>query len=436
MRYWFPSTVLVTAISGALAVAVTLLPHRFPGSIGIVAVGAILSWAIFTLCPWAVLPVGDIGGTIASGLLGDTSVRTMVILHTLPLVTGFAALATRRLIVGRETVERPPPSLGMLLLLIATIVAAGYGLAAGNRTSYVAVAAYQVAVIPVYYQVAMFTLDTARRRRNAAILFVGTLVPLTVMELFQPGRHGGLLSLLVVPPLVMLAGKAKPWPRAGLALVAAVLCADVVLASYRGIWLAAGLALAILLLRGNASVRRGLLAVGAAVVVLGIAVGIDATVRDRAASITEALQRPAGYRVPETTIGLGVFSHQPLIGAGLGQTTPDQYMPGFIVTDVGPVYHAFYVLVLANLGLLGLALVIWPILRTVSSGLAHREGMPLAYAALTCGFLAAALVSSPTDGHWELGLLPALTFLTCRPQALPVPTPSPLRNFLPVLGWR
>jgi hypothetical protein len=62
--------------------------------------------------------------------------------------------------------------------------------------------------------------------------------------------------------------------------------------------------------------------------------------------------------------------------------------------------------------------------------------MALAFAALTCGFLVAALVSSPTDGHWELGLLPALTFLTCRPETIPQYRPSPLRNVLPVLGWR
>jgi hypothetical protein len=282
----------------------------------------------------------------------------------------------------------------------------------------------------------MYTLDTASRRRNAAILFVGTLVPLTVMQLFQPGRHGGFLSLLVIPPLMVLAGSAKPWTRAALALLTAVLCVDVVLASYRGVWIAAGLTIAILLVRGNAAVRRGVAATGAAAVALGIAVAVDATVRTRATSITEALQRPAGYRVPETAIGLDVFSDQPLIGAGLGQTTPNQYVPGFMVTDVGPVYHAFYVLVLANLGLIGLALVIWPILRTVSSGLAHQEGMPLAFAALTCGFLAAALVSSPTDGHWELGLLPALTYLTCRPETIAQYRPSPVRKLLPVLGWR
>jgi hypothetical protein len=128
-----------------------------------------------------------------------------------------------------------------------------------------------------------------------------------------------------------------------------------------------------------------------------------------------------------------VFSAQPLFGAGLGQRTPQIYIPGFAVTDVGPVYHAFYVLLLANLGIVGLCLVIWPILRCTWVGLRDRSGPGLAYAGLTAGFLAAALVSSPTDGHWELGLLPALTVLTATPLAR---SRSVALSGVPAWGWK
>jgi hypothetical protein len=104
----------------------------------------------------------------------------------------------------------------------------------------------------------------------------------------------------------------------------------------------------------------------------------------------------------------------PLLGAGLGQTTPRGYLPGFVATDVGPVYHAFSVLLLANLGIVGLAVVILPVARLCWRGLAERDSIALSFDALTVGFLAAALTSGPTDGHWELGLLPALALLTAR----------------------
>jgi O-antigen ligase len=173
----------------------------------------------------------------------------------------------------------------------------------------------------------------------------------------------------------------------------------------------------ILAVRGGVVVLRGLAAtaaIGAAGLVAAVMFGLNTELRDRTSVVGEALQRTSGYRLPEAAVGLDVFVSRPIFGAGLGQTTPRVYIPGFAVTDVGPVYHAFYVLILANLGIIGLCVVAWPILRTVWTGLSGPGGMSLAFAALSCGFLAAALVASPADGHWELGLLPALTLLTNR----------------------
>jgi hypothetical protein len=48
----------------------------------------------------------------------------------------------------------------------------------------------------------------------------------------------------------------------------------------------------------------------------------------------------------------------------------------------------------------------------VWSALRSGDETAVCFAALTCGFLAAAFVASPTDGHWELGLLPALAVLS------------------------
>ncbi|MGX7671281.1 O-antigen ligase family protein [Plantactinospora sp. DSM 117369] len=409
------STVAAAAVAGtAVAVPAAVLPAHA----GIAAAGTVLCGLGFVLWPWAVLPIGIIGGSIASGLLGATDVRTFVVLHTLPLMAGCAALVVRRILLPTAVPARPSPSgVAMAGLAIATAVAAVYGLALGNQPWNVLVAAYQVAVIPAYYFLATCTLDTPRRLRAAAICYLSTIAVLTAIEIATPGRHGGLLSALAVPPLMVLVGRTRGWQRAGLVLLTALFIADVVLASYRGIWLAAGVAVLIMLLRGGRVVRRGVLATVAGAVLLLGAISLHSGVRDRSSAITVALQRDSGYRVPESAVGLDAFASQPLLGAGLGQSTPQVYVNGFTVTDVGPVYHAFWVMILANLGLLGLIAVLWPVARTLRTGLAQHNGLPLAFAALTCGFLGAAFFAGPTDGHWELGLLPALTMLTSRFQS-------------------
>ena len=383
------------------------------GLIGLAGIAFVLSWAAFCLMPWAVLPVSIIGGVVASALLGQTDVRTIVIAHALLLIAGCIAVVTRRLVgADRERLSHPGYQLGMLAILVVAAVGALYGLAIGNAPKDVLVALYLIAVIPIYFLIAMQTLARSSWRRYAGAIYVASISVLTLLEYGSPGRHGGLLALIPVPALVVLAGRYTGWRRLGLAALAAVLSADVVLASYRGIWLAGGIAILILVVRGSRSVRTGLVATGAAGVALAGLTVIAGGVGERAVTIGEALARSAGYRLPESGVGWDVFVSRPLFGAGLGQTTPDVYLPGFVVADVGPVYHAFYVLLLANLGIVGLAAVILPIARVTWRGLRRRDSMALPFAALTLGFLAAALVSGPTDGHWELGLLPALTLLT------------------------
>ena len=388
------------------------------GRIGLGGVGLILSWLTFCLVPWAVLPVSIIGGAVASGLLGQTDVRAIVVAHGLLLATGCLAILTRRLLrADRDRLSHPRYQLVMLVVLMVAGIGALYGLAAGNAPKDVLVALYLIAVIPIYFLIAMQTLMRASWRRYAGALYVGSMSVLTVLEFGTPGRHGGLLALIPVPALIVLAGRYRGWRRLGLAVLAAILSADVVLASYRSMWLAGGVAALILLIRGDRAVRHGLVAVGAAGAALAGLTMLAGGIEQRSVAVGAAVVRSAGYRLPESGIGWDVFVSQPFLGAGLGQTTPRVYLPGFVVADVGPVYHAFYVLLLANLGIVGLAVVILPIARLSWRGLAERNSIALPFAALAVGFLAAAAVSGPTDGHWELGLLPALTLLSARPPA-------------------
>ncbi|MEU8329204.1 O-antigen ligase family protein [Micromonospora sp. NPDC048839] len=405
-----PTVLLGGAGLGALVTVVTLLP----GAVGLAASVGVLSCGVFLLWPWAVLPVGIIGGAVIGAVLSGGDVRAYIAVKVLLLAAGGVALAARHWLRVEKPTRRTAADVGMLSLIGLTVVAATYGLAVGNLPSEVLVAAYQVATIPVYFFVAVHTLTTPRRILAAGVLYVVLAGAFTAISVATPGRHGGLITLMAIPPLIWIAGRLRGWRRNGVLVLGGFFAVDVLLASYRGIWLAAALTFLIVLVRGGRTVRTGLAATAVAAVAVAAVLALQPGVRERADEITKGLQQSAGYRGVESSVGLGVFADQPLVGAGLGQTTPGIYLSGFTFTDVGPVYHAFYVTVLANLGLVGLLLVLWPIVRSIRVGLRGRDGISLPFAALSCGFLAAAVFAAPTDGHWELGLLPALTLLTAQ----------------------
>ena len=116
-----------------------------------------------------------------------------------------------------------------------------------------------------------------------------------------------------------------------------------------------------------------------------------------------------------------MFEKAPLLGRGIGRVDPDRYVETFGYKDVGPVFHDFYLTVLVNAGLVGLGLVL--VLLFIASGLkrlftAIRDGPDAALATgMRCalaGWAVAAIFAAPTDGHWELGLLPASVLLLDR----------------------
>ncbi|MFI6762309.1 O-antigen ligase family protein [Micromonospora sp. NPDC050417] len=414
-------TIWAVVVPSLLALLTVGLLSTAPGVVGLVGAGALLCWGAFTLWPWSVLPFGIIGGTITGGAIGGGDVRTLVVIHTLILAVGCVALLTRQ-ILGLEDFHRSRTTVdvAMLVLTAFTTVMALYGLALGNLPMDVVVAAYQVTVIPVYFFLGTRTLNDRRRLRAAAILYITPAALLTAAALAAPGHHGGLIAMLAAPPLVVLAGRGRGWRRAGFALLAALFLADVVLSSFRALWLAAGITIVLMLLRGGRIVRQGMAATAAAALVFIALAMVDSGLRARVEVVAQEVDESPGYRAPESSVGLDVFANRPLAGGGLGQSAQDIYLAGFSVTDVGPVYHAFYVTLLANAGLVGLAVVLWPILRTLPDGFRRPNGVALVFAAMTCGFLVGAVFAGPTDGHWELGLLPALTLMALRAEA-PVP---------------
>ncbi|MEB3369995.1 O-antigen ligase family protein [Saccharopolyspora mangrovi] len=407
------ATSSAVAVAAALGAGGTYLMELLPGDVNGFLAGALVCCIAFVFWPWAVLPVGIVGGVIATKVTGETDVATIVLVHTGILVAGCLALLARHLTSSAEDGPRRTIADGPMALLGAVVaVAALYGLARGNAAQSVLIATYHIGIIPAYFFAATHTLTNPHRLKAAGVLYIAAAGALAAVELTMPGRHGGLLSVLAIPMLLIAASRVRGWRQGGLISLIALFTTDVILASYRAMWLAFGLALLILLVRGTARVRRSaLIGIGTGALFLATASVASAGLHRRAAVLAEYVDDSSGYRLSEMYVGLRVFSDRPLIGEGLGQTTPQVYLPDFMITDVGPTYHVFWVMILANLGLIGLVVVLWPLWRALRAGWVERDGHALAALALTCGFVASACLAGPTDGHWELGLLPAIILL-------------------------
>ncbi|GDY33550.1 O-antigen ligase family protein [Gandjariella thermophila] len=413
-----PYAVSAPAVAAVLGAAGALALHLAPERLTGLTAGALVCFVAFVFWPWAVLPVGIVGGVAATKAvptapLANSQVAFVVVVHAAVLAAGCLALLARHLaFCAGDQPRRTPADRSMALL--AALVAAGalYGLARGHAPHRVLVATYEIAIIPAYYFLATHTLTTARRLRAASILYATAAAVLAATEMTVPGRHGGLLSALAIPPLLVAVTGLRGWRRAAALVLIALFVGDVIVASYRSVWLATGLAVLILLACGSGHLRRSLAMGIAAGAVFTVAVGaVSAGWRARSTLVGEHLDDDAGYRLSEMAVGLRVFAAHPLAGDGLGQTTPHVYLPGFAITNVGPIYHVFYVMILANLGLAGLIAVSAPLWRALRVAWAARDPRTLAFLALTCGFIAAAASAGPTDGHWELGVLPALALL-------------------------
>jgi hypothetical protein len=211
-----------------------------------------------------------------------------------------------------------------------------------------------------------------------------------------------------------------------------VFAADVVLTGTHAAWVSTVVALAVLLLWGSARLRGRLATcVLAAVVLAAGAALVSSDVSVRMSAMAGELLQSAEALGPGSTEGLRAFGENPIIGTGFGHSATDEATsPTFTSSSTGPVYSSFWTTLLANLGLLGLVAFLWPLALAGRTGFRDRNGLPLAFVALACGFAIGAGLATPGGGHWELGLLPALAFLAVA--AVPAPyVPLPRRESSP-----
>lgn len=444
---------LLALVTSAMAGALVALASTGNGLYAGVGVVAVMLTCALVLWPWATLPVAIIGGALASQLLGLDRVSPIVAVHLYVVLCASVAVVLRRG-VDRQAPMRVRTPADLLMLAVAAVVALGaaYGLARGNPPHKVLVTAYELGVIPVYFFLATLTLTSQHAYRAAAGLYVTGAAGLALVGFAAPGRHGGLFSAIALIPCLVAAASTQSTARRALLLAGAGLFSvDVALSAYRSIWVASAIALALLLWRGTPRVRS--LATGSLLVGLAItgAGALSVTgFQSRLALVGQELHASSGYRIPEATIGLQAFLSHPIAGGGFGHLVRGVFVSTLGVVDVGPIYHVFYVTLLVNGGILALVALLAALAPALRARARQLTPQSLAFQCLLFGALAAAAFAGPTDGHWELGVLPALVLLAGRPQPVAESTdrrrasavgaggapPPPAGRSVPVLSER
>ena len=232
--------------------------------------------------------------------------------------------------------------------------------------------------------------------------------PLDVYEgrlLYQPFGYANALGIVTTIGIVLAVGLALR-ARAGAARAALAPLAVLVPALYftasRGAWLALAVGLAVLLgVRGGTRAGLGALAV----LVLAAAVAVAAA----AARHDLTMDRFAGENRPHYwNVAVQDFEEHPWLGPGAG-TYGDYWLHHRPVRTFTRTAHSLYLQSLAELGPLGLALVVSALgLPLVALRAGRRD--PLVAAA--AGAYAAYLVHTGVDWDWELPAV-TLTGLVC-----------------------
>jgi hypothetical protein len=391
-----------------------IVATRSSPQLAFAGVAALMLLLLAVAKPWLSVPLIVVGGAIGDRVLGLGGVTGVIALRGGLIAIACVALAARRLQAEDWGARvRTGADRWAVALAAAVVVSAAWGVASGNQPHQVVVAAYELLVVPVYFFLATLTLNTPERLWAAARVFCAGAVVMAAIS-FGGSRHGGLLSSIAALGTIALAGEtARGRTRAFLVLISAVFLADVALSGYRAVWAATGLGVVLLALFSPGA-RRALVAVTAVGVSAALLVGYlgGGSIADRARSHATA---SSGYRSSEAEIGLSLLAAAPIVGHGLGRVAPDRYVDTFGYKDVGPVFHAFYMTVAVNLGVTGLVLIGFFLLSALA-GRSRLSSFAEARLALACrcllaGWIAAAAFAGPTDGHWELGLLPAVALL-------------------------
>jgi hypothetical protein len=301
------------------------------------------------------------------------------------------------------------------------------------------VAGYHLSQLALYHFLITTTLSRPEAFRRAGTIVIAWSLIWVVPSLLMPGRGGGAAGTWFIVLLCYASATGTWWAPVAWAALPIVLL-DVLTSGYRTLWVhvagqlswlaAAGFRGRLRWVRGTAATLLVVFALGAL-----LAVSIPSLLAPLPAAQT--LERFAsslpdgGYRLPEALIGIAAFREGPVFGRGVGYQTPPLWLDTMEYMRVGPIYHVYYVGYLANMGIVGLAVVLWYFAAVLFSGAARavrQHASHNRWAAAGLGLQAAfvgavlgAFLSGPVDGHWTWGVFGAGALL---PAAWAVRNPS------------
>ncbi len=231
----------------------------------------------------------------------------------------------------------------------------------------------------------------------------------------SPNGLGDFLAFALPVTAGLAASSRQPWRRGLLGAAAAIQGTGLLVTFSRGAWLALAGSAALLLL---AQVRRGagrrrLAPALAALLLVGLAAAAAPPVRERLAVLVsphylERSLQPGG-RLYRWNAAYEVLAHAPLTGAG-----PGQHGGAVAARRLGSVYtDNYYAKTAAELGLPGLAALLWLLLASARRGLAAaaaRSAPTLLAAGLGTGTVAV-ILHNAVENIFEIPFLNAQFWL-------------------------
>lgn len=200
------ATTFVALVSGSTVVLVTSASPKLAAA----AIGGGALFACLIAKPWASLPLIVLGGAAADRAVATAApgVTGVVALRALLFALACTAIAIRRLRAEDWGPRVRTPADGPAIVLVCSLATlALWGLALDNSPHQVLVGTYHLMVLPLYFFLATFTLNTPERFWAAARLFLlGAAVYAAVVHLAASGRQGGLFSTFGLVGLLALAG--------------------------------------------------------------------------------------------------------------------------------------------------------------------------------------------------------------------------------------
>lgn len=326
-----------------------------------------------------------------------------------------------------KSISKSPIDFFMFIFFLWGIFELCYGIYNGHAGKDILISVWAIQQIPIYYFITKLTLvDEKSMKINLYLLTIMAIVmalfSLTADDRLVVGSAaiGGYISHIVIVPLIILIiSKGKLKAKLIYAVLIILFLSDIIIGGSRRfiVPVLASLFMLILFHKNRTKIIISLISCSILALLLFDIIqpggkGLD--------FVLYQMTRGEGYRGAERLVAYReVFNNYPIIGAGFGQRYEAMLVGTKGVIRPGPTFHSYYATLLVNMGLIGTILfLLLPLVTTIHVikslkekanyiGAIHKN-LVLAFLGFYIGWVFTAQFDAPRDGHWLIGLLPAL----------------------------